>query len=125
MRRAIVLTLIMFGITAQGEALDAYPTTSLAEDATATWCPYCPEAYAGLDVVQSQYDATEFLSVRYYATPNLPLGWKGTRLDDDLTGEVAVGRASISNVSNSRILCLSTILPPFCYSYRFPLFYHI
>ncbi len=68
MRRAIVLTLIMFGITAQGEALDAYPTTSLAEDATATWCPYCPEAYAGLDVVQSQYDATEFLSVRYYAT---------------------------------------------------------
>jgi len=68
MRRAIVLGLIMFGITALGEALDAYPTTSLAEDATATWCPYCPEAYAGLDVVHSRYDETEFLSVRYYAT---------------------------------------------------------
>ncbi len=69
MRRAIALGLIMFGISALGEALDAYPTTSLAEDATATWCPYCPEAYAGLDVVQSRYDETEFISVRYYSTP--------------------------------------------------------
>ena len=68
MRHAIALTLIMFGITAAALALDGYPTTSLAEDATATWCPYCPEAYAGLDVVHSRYDATEFISARYYSS---------------------------------------------------------
>lgn len=68
MRHAIAFMLIVFGITAPALALDGYPKTSLAEDATATWCPYCPEAYAGLDVVHARYDETEFLSARYYAT---------------------------------------------------------
>ncbi len=68
MRYAIALTLILFAVTASGEALDAYPTTSVAEDGTATWCPYCPEAYAGLDVVHEKYDETEFISIRYYSS---------------------------------------------------------
>ena len=34
-------------------ALDAYPKTSIAEDATATWCTFCPNAYAGLEIVRS------------------------------------------------------------------------
>lgn len=48
--------------------LDAYPKTTLAEDATATWCTYCPYAYQGLEVVHSNYDWSEFASVRYYAS---------------------------------------------------------
>ena len=63
---AVLLVLISFPVAA--DALDGYPRTSLAEDCTATWCPYCPEAYEGLDVVHGIYDASEFLSARYYAT---------------------------------------------------------
>jgi hypothetical protein len=58
----------MLGAAAPLAALDAYPKTSLAEDGTATWCGYCPDAYAGLDVVHSQYNYGEFISARYYAT---------------------------------------------------------
>ncbi len=48
--------------------LDAYPKTTLAELATATWCQYCPDAYEGLEVVHGVYDYSEFISARYYAT---------------------------------------------------------
>jgi len=51
---------------APATALDAYPKTTLAEDATATWCGYCPDAYAGLEVVHSAYDYGTFVSARYY-----------------------------------------------------------
>ncbi len=68
MRRAVVLLCVMLGAAAPLAALDAYPKTTLAEDATATWCGYCPDAYAGLDVVHSHYNYGEFLSARYYAT---------------------------------------------------------
>lgn len=44
------------------------PRGVLAEDATATWCQYCPYAYAGLEVMKSTYDVNEFAAVRYYAT---------------------------------------------------------
>jgi hypothetical protein len=68
MRNAVVLLCVMLGAAAPLAALDAYPKTSLAEDGTATWCGYCPDAYAGLDVVHSQYSYGEFISARYYAT---------------------------------------------------------
>ena len=68
MRRALVLVCLMLGAAAPLAALDAYPKTTMAEDATATWCGYCPYAYAGLDVMHSTFDYSEFLSARYYAT---------------------------------------------------------
>ncbi|HOC42726.1 MAG TPA: hypothetical protein PKJ99_06865 [Thermoanaerobaculales bacterium] len=68
MRRAVVLLIVMLGAAASVAALDAYPKTTLAEDATATWCGYCPNAYAGLEVVHSQYDYGQFISARYYAS---------------------------------------------------------
>ena len=49
-------------------ALDAYPKTSIAEDATATWCGFCPNAYAGLEIVHGQFDYAKFISVRHYET---------------------------------------------------------
>jgi hypothetical protein len=68
MRRTVVLLCLMLGAVAPLAALDGYPKTTLAEDGTATWCGYCPDAYAGLDVVHSHYNYGEFLSARYYAT---------------------------------------------------------
>jgi len=68
MRRALVLVCLMLGAAAPLAALDAYPKTTLAEDATATWCQYCPSAYAGLEVVHTQYNYREFISARYYAS---------------------------------------------------------
>ncbi|HQN97022.1 MAG TPA: hypothetical protein PLM61_11660 [Thermoanaerobaculales bacterium] len=68
MRRAVVLLIVMLGAAASVAALDAYPKTTLAEDATATWRGYCPNAYAGLEVVHSQYDYGQFISARYYAS---------------------------------------------------------
>ena len=56
------LVLVTGGATAQ------YPRGVFAEDATATWCVYCPYAYAGLDVMKNSYDTTEFNVIRYYAT---------------------------------------------------------
>ena len=68
MRNAVVLLCVMLGAAAPLAALDAYPKTTLAEDATATWCGYCPDAYAGLDVVHSSTTTVSSLSARYYAT---------------------------------------------------------
>lgn len=44
------------------------PKGVIAEDATATWCTYCPYAYAGLEVMKSRYDTNEFTSTRIYST---------------------------------------------------------
>ena len=68
MRRAVVLLIMMLGAAAPLAALDAYPMTTLAEDATSTGCPYCPDAYAGLEVIHSSYDYGQFVSARYYST---------------------------------------------------------
>jgi hypothetical protein len=62
------LALIVMLATTPLYALDAYPKTSIAEDGTATWCQYCPNAYAGLDIVHSQFDYAKFISVRHYET---------------------------------------------------------
>jgi hypothetical protein len=68
MKRAVVLVCVLLGGVASVAALDAYPKTTLAEDATATWCGYCPYAYQGLEVVHSTYHYGEFISARYYAS---------------------------------------------------------
>jgi hypothetical protein len=59
---------LLFVPTAVFGTLDAYPKTTLAELATATWCGYCPDAYQGLEIVHSVYDYSEFISARYYAS---------------------------------------------------------
>lgn len=72
MRKATFLIgiLLAAGITiaADGVPLDAYPKTSIAEDATATWCGFCPNAYAGLEIVHQNFGYDAFVSVRYYET---------------------------------------------------------
>jgi len=67
--------------------LAQYPRTVLAEDCTATWCGYCPYAYAGLEVMKSRYDVTEFRSIRYYATT----GGLGSAETDGRISYYAVG----------------------------------
>ena len=62
------LALVVLLATTPLYALDAYPKTSIAEDGTATWCQFCPNAYAGLDIVHSQFDYAKFISVRHYET---------------------------------------------------------
>jgi len=45
-----------------------YPRGVIAEDGTATWCTYCPDAYAGLDVMMARYNRSEFTSTRLYSS---------------------------------------------------------
>ena len=66
--RGFAVILFIAVILTAGVAQAQYPRGVMAEDGTATWCTYCPYAYAGLDVMLNTYDATEFNSVRYYAT---------------------------------------------------------
>ena len=47
--------------------LTAWPKNTLAELFTTTQCTNCPDAYNGLEVVQNQYDHSEFNSIRYYS----------------------------------------------------------
>ncbi len=44
-----------------------YPVTTIAENFTASWCQYCPDAYAGLSVLHNTFHSGELISVRYYA----------------------------------------------------------
>jgi hypothetical protein len=62
--------LVVLGVLAllASAASGQVPRQVFAEDCTATWCPYCPDAYAGLDTMWAHYDRTEFVSVRYYST---------------------------------------------------------
>lgn len=59
------LIILAFSLSAD---LIYQPQRIMAENATATWCTHCPDVYAGLEVVHSTYDFSEFASVRYYAT---------------------------------------------------------
>jgi len=61
----IILFLLSIGLYSD---LNYRPKTVLAENATATWCGYCPDAYAGLEICHDEYDFSEFVSIRYYAT---------------------------------------------------------
>jgi hypothetical protein len=60
----VCLALVLIAPAASAQV----PRGVIAEDATATWCQYCPAAYAGLEIMKGRYDATEFSAVRYYAT---------------------------------------------------------
>lgn len=50
--------------------IDYCPQNHIAELFTATWCDYCPEAYAGLSIMEEQYTTDEFRSVRLYSSSN-------------------------------------------------------
>ena len=67
MKKAAIALVVLL-VTTPLFAMDAYPKTSIAEDLTATWCGYCPRAYAGLDIVHGEHDFSQFVSVRYYAS---------------------------------------------------------
>ncbi len=56
----VVLALLASPVSAQ------VPRNVVAEDGTATWCIFCPDAYAGLEVMKNRYDTTEFTALRYY-----------------------------------------------------------
>ncbi len=75
MKKATLLIVVLLaasvGMSTDGVALDAFPRTSIAEDATATWCGFCPNAYAGLEIVHGQFDHAKFISVRHYETSGL------------------------------------------------------
>jgi len=75
MKKAALLVCVLLaasvGMSTDGVPLDAFPKTSIAEDGTATWCGFCPNAYAGLEIVHSQFDYAKFISVRHYATSGL------------------------------------------------------
>ena len=47
--------------------LTAWPKNTLAELFTTTQCTNCPDAYAGLEAVQNNYDHSEFNTIRYYS----------------------------------------------------------
>ena len=70
MKQAVLFICVLLAATTL-PALDAFPKTSIAEDGTATWCTYCPNAYAGLEIVHGQFDFDQFISVRYYETSGL------------------------------------------------------
>ncbi len=66
MKSILILLVVVLGLATLAQA--QVPRGVIAEDCTATWCVYCPNAYAGLEVMKDRYDTTEFTSVRYYAT---------------------------------------------------------
>ena len=72
MKRFLLAALLLLLCGALFAELQGYPKTIIAEDFTAG-CANCTDSYSGLDVVHSQYDRTEFNSVRYYPLGH-PLG---------------------------------------------------
>lgn len=66
MKNVVVLLVVLLMISALNADLNYYPKTIVAENMTATWCGYCPQAYQGLEVVHENYNYAEFSSIRYY-----------------------------------------------------------
>jgi hypothetical protein len=66
MKRIALLPIALVLVTSASSA--QVPRGVLAEDCTATSCSSCPDAYTGLEVMKSVYDATEFMAIRYYDT---------------------------------------------------------
>lgn len=64
----LTLWVLLLSLLVAGTASAQYPRGVVAEDGTATWCTYCPSAYAGLEVMKARYDATEFNAIRYYSS---------------------------------------------------------
>ncbi len=84
--RILLALILVLGFVAP-VSMAQVPRNVVAEDATATWCTYCPSAYAGLEVMKTRYDATEFTAIRYYATSGL----LGTAETDARNAYYAVG----------------------------------
>ncbi len=64
MKKIVLLAVFLPLVMAAG----LRPLNVIAEDATATWCGYCPQAYAGLEIMKGSYPVPDFVAVRYYAT---------------------------------------------------------
>ncbi len=64
----LTLVLVFALLLIAPAAMAQYPRGVISELATATWCQYCPNAYAGLEVMKSKYDTNEFTSVRWYSS---------------------------------------------------------
>ncbi len=47
-----------------------YPVAVLSQMGTATWCGYCPNAYAGIETMKGEFNNTEFVALRYYSSSN-------------------------------------------------------
>jgi hypothetical protein len=65
--RVLLALILVLGFVAPASWAQV-PRNVVAEDATATWCVYCPDAYAGLEIMKGRYDTTEFLAIRNYSS---------------------------------------------------------
>jgi hypothetical protein len=59
-----LLGVLLFLAVAVAPAGAQVPKGVICEDATATWCQYCPYAYDGIEVMKSRYDTNEFTPTR-------------------------------------------------------------
>lgn len=64
MRRAVLFSAIPLSLILGG----LRPKNVIAELATATWCGWCHDAYAGLEVMKDKYPPPDLSCVRYYAS---------------------------------------------------------
>ncbi len=67
LRKIMLLLLLLFVAQVLFADLTGYPRTVLGELFTTAGCGPCPDSYAGLAVVHSRLDYTEFISIRYYS----------------------------------------------------------
>lgn len=66
-RTSAAAAVLLLGVTAS-VTLAQVPRNVLCEDATATWCQYCPYAYQGIEVMKSRYDTNEFTASRLFSS---------------------------------------------------------
>lgn len=62
MKKLVLLLAVVPLVTTAG----IRPMNVVAELATGTWCGYCPQAYAGLEVMKGKYPVSDFFCARYY-----------------------------------------------------------
>lgn len=67
LKKIMLLLLLIFAAQVLFADLTGYPRTVLGELFTTAGCGPCPDSYAGLAVVHSRLDYTEFISIRYYS----------------------------------------------------------
>ena len=65
----IILTILILVLSLYLSAeLNFYYKEQIAEVFTASWCNVCHDAFAGIEVVEGNYDKYDFSSVRYYTS---------------------------------------------------------
>ena len=66
MKKLMLLVLSCFLVGALSFAVESFPRTAVLELKTSTNCGFCPDAYAGIEVVKEHYDFSQFLAIRYH-----------------------------------------------------------